>query len=166
MISTLFMVSAVWACAGPVWPPVPDLSNGFVAVVPLVAWNALLWSKIRLDRFFTDDAPKPLLAGESVARAFTFAYPILLTIDRNSQWFQPGLGVYLVGTGIYFGSWLLLAYGNESTLRASKLLQLAPAYTPILAFAGIAAMTQSPLYLIGSAVFITLHVLEYALTFR
>ena len=166
LLFALLVVPLAALEAAPVWPPSVSLDNGFVYIAPLLIWNIAMWNTIRLDRFFEEGAPRGLLAAEAAARAFTFAYPLFLVAERSSGTYLPGLGVYVGGTALYAVSWLILAYGDENTLRSSPLLLLSPAYTPMLWLAGIAIMTGSPLFLLGAGVFTGLHVAEYVLTRR
>ncbi len=161
MIVVALIAVPVVVPAAAVWPPSVSLSNGFVYVAPLLAWNAIFWRAIRIDRFFEGEAPKALLAAEFVARAFVFTMPVFLVTEPESRWFTAGLGTYLAGTALYCGSWLVLAYGDEIRISGSPLLQLAPAYTPFLSFAGLALMARSPEFAIGAGLFTVLHVAEY-----
>lgn len=165
-VAVLLVLPVVALHAAVAWPPSVSFDNGFIYIIPLVAWNAVFWNSIRLERFFEGQAPQPVLAAELVARVFAFAYPIFLVTERGSEWYGPGMAVYLGGTAIYFASWLALAYGNERFLSDSPVIQFAPTYTPMLAFAGIAMLTESSLYLAGTGLFTILHVTEYVFTIK
>ena len=136
--------------------------NGFLLILPLLAWNLALGPRLS-DPRVTSDAHSPgwLLIAENVTRIVVFALPLLLPLPRGADWQsalpRAGLVVYLLGTLAYFASWLplLLAPGSAWSNSAPGLL--APRLTPFLSFLGIALVGASWPYGVLSAVFIFFH---------
>jgi hypothetical protein len=82
--------------------------------------------------------------AEKVLRGSVLVYPFLRPIDAGSPLFAPGLALYAAGSAVYFASWLPLMASDPAPLMKSLVVQLAPAYTPLLCLAGIALMAGSP----------------------
>ena len=134
------------------------LLNCLWLLVPILAWNVMLGPRLALEAV-TSDAHSPawLLYAENAARLFVFVLPLLLSLQWKSQFGQAGLSVYVVGTLLYFASWLPLLIAPQSAWSASALGLLAPRLTPLLPFLGIALIGQSWLYGLVAAAFIALH---------
>ena len=138
------------------------LANCFWLILPLLAWNLILGPRIREPRITSDaHSPKWLLLAENIARVLVFALPLLMPLPRPAGWqsalLQAGLVVYVLGTLIYFGSWLPLLWAPVSAWSNSPAGLLAPRLTPYLSFLGIALLGSSWLYGVIAAVFICLH---------
>jgi hypothetical protein len=80
-----------------------------------------------------------------------------LPLQWKEIWSKAGLAIYLIGTAVYFVSWLPLLLASGSTWSQSAAGLLAPRLTPFLPFLGIALIGQSWPYGLASAVFIFLH---------
>ncbi len=136
------------------------VSNHFLFLIPILLWNILLFSKLPMDHF-NGTAPRWVLIIENIFRGGAMLLPIILPINTGNRFFRSGLVVFIVGTLIYFASWLWLIWYPESTAAHSAWLRFAPAYTPIIWFVGLSMMSNSILLLILSVVFIGFHVMEY-----
>jgi hypothetical protein len=110
----------------------------------------------------TSDANSPgwLLAAENVTRILVFALPLFLPLQVKDAWGKAGQIVYILGTLLYFASWLPLLFASASAWSNSGFGLLAPRLTPFLPFLGIALLSGSWLYGVISAVFIFLHTLH------
>jgi hypothetical protein len=134
------------------------LLNGFLLLLPLLAWNLVLGSRLTLEAIISDaHSPKWLLMAENVTRILVFALPLLLPIQMKDAWNKAGLAVYSLGILIYFGSWLPLLLAPDSAWSQSAAGLLAPRLTPFIAFVGIALVCNAWLYGVISAVFIFFH---------
>jgi len=134
------------------------LLNGFLLVLPLLAWNLALGSRLTQEAITSDaHSPKWLLVAENIARLLVFALPLLLPIQLNDAWNKAGLAVYCLGTLIYFGSWLPLLLAPDSAWSQSAAGLLAPRLTPFISFVGIALVCNAWPYGVISAVFIFFH---------
>jgi len=141
------------------------LANSFWLIVPLLAWNIILGSRITQAAITSDaNSPKGLLIAENVVRILVFALPLLIPLPRGADWRsalpKAGLSIYIVGTLIYFASWLPLMFAPTSVWSNSIIGLLAPRLTPFLSFLGIALVGASWPYGIVAAVFIFLHTLH------
>ena len=134
------------------------LLNGFLLLLPLLAWNLALGSRLTQEAITSDaHSPQWLLVAESIARILVFVFPLLLPIQVKDAWSKAGLAVYCLGTLIYFGSWLPLLMAPDSAWSQSAAGLLAPRLTPFLSFLGIALVCNAWPYGVISAVFIFLH---------
>jgi hypothetical protein len=135
--------------------------NCFLLIVPLLAWNLVLGPRITEPRVTSDaNSPGWLLAAENVTRVLVFALPLLFPLQLKDAQGKAGLIVYIVGTLLYFASWLPLLWSPGSVWSNNSVGLLAPRLTPFLSFLGIAIIGGSWLYGSISAAFITLHLLH------
>ncbi len=134
------------------------LLNGLLLLLPLLAWNLVLGSRLTQEAITSDaHSPKWLLVAESIARVLVFIFPLLLPIQLKDAWNKAGLAVYCLGILIYFGSWLPLLLAPDSAWSQSAAGLLAPRLTPFLPFLGIALVCNAWPYGVISAVFIFFH---------
>ena len=134
------------------------LLNGFLLLLPLLAWNLALGSRLTQEAITSDaHSPQWLLVAESIARVRVCVFPLLLPIQVKDAWSKAGLAVYCLGTLIYFGSWLPLLMAPDSAWSQSAAGLLAPRLTPFLPFLGIALVCNAWPYGVISAVFIIFH---------
>jgi hypothetical protein len=135
-----------------------QLLNCFWLMIPILAWNLVLGPRLTDPRVTSDKhSPAWLREAENVSRIIVFAFPLLLPLQWDDAWSKAGLVIYLVGTLVYFASWLplIMAPGSRWSNHTSGLL--APRLTPFLAFLGIAMTGHSWLYGILAGIFIVLH---------
>jgi hypothetical protein len=147
-------------------------SNCFWLILPLLLWNLLLGSHITDTRITSDAAsPKWLLAAENISRILVFVFPALLSLPSRTNWQfvlpgnanwqfalqRTGVVIYIIGTLIYFASWLPLIFAPGSPWSNNSPGLLAPRVTPFLSFLGIAMIGNSWLYGLISATFILFH---------
>lgn len=132
--------------------------NCFWLIVPLLIWN-LIYAPRLTDPRITSDAHSPAwqLIAENIIRIGIFILPLLIPLQLKEPLNKVGWVVYVVGTLIYFASWLPLLYDPGSAWSNSPLGLLAPALTPLLSFLGIALIGQSWLYGMLAAAFIAIH---------
>jgi hypothetical protein len=134
------------------------LLNCLWLIVPLLAWNVVLGPRI-VQEAITSDAhsPKWLLIAENVVRILVFVLPVLIPLQVKDIWAKAGLSIYILGTLVYFASWLPLLLAPGSAWSTSPPGLLAPRLTPFLSFLGIALIGASWPYGLVAAVFIFLH---------
>jgi hypothetical protein len=132
--------------------------NCFWLIAPLLIWNLIYGPKLT-DPRITSDAHSPAwqLIAENITRIGVFMLPLLIPLQFREPLSKAGLAIYIVGTLIYFASWLPLLFAPHSVWSNSPLGLLAPALTPFLAFLGIALIGQSWLYGALATVFIGFH---------
>lgn len=127
-------------------------------IVPLLAWNIILAPKITLQKVVSDaNSPPWLLAAENITRILVFVFPLLLPLRVQDTISKTGLAVYLIGTLLYFITWIPLIWMPVSNWSQSAVGLLVPRLTPLLPFIGIALIGHSALYAVFSVTFITLH---------
>lgn len=117
---------------------------------------------------------KDILIGENIFRAIIFLLPIFFKIDLSKHVGKLGLAIYIVGSLIYFASWIIVMYAPSSAWSNSVFGFAAPAYTPIIWLIGISLMADSynvkiPFgrwhYIIPCAIFIGLHTTHSVLAY-
>jgi hypothetical protein len=134
------------------------LLNGFLLLLPLLAWNLALGSRLSQEAITSDaHSPKWLLVAENITRVLVFALPLLLPIQLKEAWNKAGLAVISLGTLIYFGSWLPLLLAPDSAWSQSAIGFLAPRLTPFIPFLGIALVCNAWPYGVISAIFVFFH---------
>lgn len=132
--------------------------NSLWLMVPLLAWNIFLAPKITLLKVITDaNSSTWLLAAENITRIIVFAFPLLLPLRFQDTISKTGLAVYLIGTLLYFITWIPLIWMPDSIWSQSAAGLLAPRLTPLLPFFGIALIGHSVPYAVLSMLFIILH---------
>jgi hypothetical protein len=132
--------------------------NCFWLMVPLLAWNIILAPRITLEKLISDsNSPGWLLVAENIARIIVFAVPLLLPLQIRDTMSKTGLAVYIIGTLIYFASWLPLIWMPDSAWSQSAAGLLAPRLTPLLSFLGITLIGHSAAYAVFAVIFIALH---------
>lgn len=140
-------------------------ANCFWLMISILAWNIIFGPKLTDPRITSDaNSSAWLLGAENVFRMVIFILPLFMSLPRSadcqSALPQFGFAIYVVGTLIYFVSWLPLIYVPTSTWSNSPLGLLAPALTPFLFFLGIALLGHSWLYGVLSVIFICIHTLH------
>ena len=133
--------------------------NSFWLILPLLAWNLVLGPRITQQAITSDaHSPKWLLIAENVIRVLVFALPVLIPLPRGADWQSAppriGLAVYIVGTLVYFASWLPLLLAPDSAWSNCAFGLLATRLTPFLSFLGIALIGGSWPYGTIAAMFI------------
>ena len=104
-------------------------------LIPAIAWNLAFTSTLMPPSAmaeFRRDIPTSLVLIENVLRALVFALPFAMPLEIATKLERRALLVFVLGTLVYFASWLVLMYWPRSAWSLSILGSLAPAYTPIL----------------------------------
>ena len=151
------------------------LLNCLLLLLPIMAWNVIFMNKLPWaysEEVFSKNIPSIITNGEKIFRLIVFILPVLMPIQIGTQNQKLGLWLYLIGTAIYFLSWLVQIYFPQSAWSLSAWGFLAPAYTPLIWLAGIGLMGsklyfsspyRSWMYIVASVIFLGFH-LSHALT--
>lgn len=127
-------------------------------ILPMLVWNLILGSRINDPRISSDaNSSSWLLISENIMRMAVFIYPLLLPLQMKDLWSKTGLVIYILGTLVYFASWLPLILAPQSVWSNSVVGLLAPRITPLIAFLGIALIGQSWPYGLIAIMFTFLH---------
>lgn len=122
------------------------LSNGYIPIIPILAWNALFVSSLppAFDpKSFNNGIPSAIMVGENLFRAAVFLLPLFFKLNISTSIGKAGLIVYIGGTSLYFLSWLIQIIAPNSLWSTSLLGFTAPAYTPIVWLVGLSLMADS-----------------------
>ncbi len=160
------------------WLMLLVLSNGFIPIIPVLLWNALLVKRLPEaygSDAFDRDIPKIVLMLENVLRMLVFLLPLCAMLNIKTSTGQIGFIIYLFGMIIYFGSWILLIKYPTTKWCKSVFGFTAPAYTPLIWLVGLSLMIDSfyfnfPFvfwyYAAPSCIFIIVHLAHSILAFR
>ena len=145
------------------------LLNCFLLLLPIIIWNVLFFKKLPeayVSGDIWDNIPNWLNIAENILRVVVFLLPLLLVLSLETKTQKTGLFIYTIGLLIYFASWLWQMYFPDSNWSSSLIGHMAPAYTPIVIFVGIAMIGQQSfipfpqvgtIYCILSVAFIIVH---------
>lgn len=123
---------------------------------------------------FWRDIPPVVVMMENGLRAVVFALPFFMPLNAAAVSQRVGLSLYVGGTCLYFLSWLALILAPDSLWSSSLLGFLAPAYTPLLWFTGIALLGRELfwgrfyrwwMYWVLSVLFVSAHVFQAFLVY-
>ncbi|MCP4541029.1 MAG: hypothetical protein GY832_28165 [Chloroflexi bacterium] len=138
--------------------PKIQILNCFILIVPVLVWNAIFASKLPAGYSSDAGVSQAIMILENVLRIPVFFYPILLALQINDRYSKTGIIIYVVGVAVYFVSWIMQLYFQETRWSTSALGILAPAYTPLIWLLGIGLIGRSWLYASISALFVFVHV--------
>lgn len=120
--------------------------NCFLLTIPIMVWNILLADKLPKAfqaEIFWNDIPIFLTYGENISRIIVFACTLLMPLSFATTTQKRGLYLYILGTILYFASWLALIYFPDSAWSNHVVGFMAPAYTPLLWLIGIGLIGDS-----------------------
>jgi hypothetical protein len=145
------------------------LLNCLLLLLPIMVWNLIFASKLPRaysEEVFSKNIPHFITGGEIFFRLLVFILPVLMPLRIETQSQKLGLCLYIVGTAIYFLSWLAQIYFPQSAWSLSAFGFLAPAYTPLIWLTGIGLIGsslyfsspyQSWMYIVLSVIFVGFH---------
>jgi len=152
------------------------LSCGLL-LVPAIAWNLTFTSTLMpasAMEEFSRDIPAPLVFIENLLRGLVFVLPFAMPLEVMSQSERCALWGFVLGTLVYFASWMALMYWPHSAWSSSPMGLLAPAYTPILWLCRLAALGERLfwghfyrwwMYLLVCVGFLAAHITHAALVY-
>ena len=120
------------------------LSCGLL-LIPAIAWNLAFTNKLMPPSAMAEfwrDIPASLVLIENSLRALVFGLPFAMPLQIATKPERRALLVFVLGTLVYFASWLALMYWPHSAWSLSILGSLAPAYTPILFLPSLAVLGE------------------------
>ncbi len=127
--------------------------SALLPLVPILAWNAALASRLP-PAFFDDQAvPEVVLAAELAGRLFVFGLASVLVLGLKTPWQRRGLALFVVGAVVYALSWLVPLFDPLPSW-----LWILPYALPILWLFGLGLMARSGGYLVGATLFSVAHV--------
>ncbi len=141
------------------------LANGFLLLLPIFVWNLLFWAKLPPAYSNDQNVPDWLLFVENVLRIGVFGFPLFLTMRLKNRKHKVGLVLYAIGSVLYYGAWLLVIFWPETAVATHPFVSLAPYYTPLLFFAGLGMMGNSPPYILAAILFTLIHTYHGLLNF-
>ena len=118
------------------------LSCGLL-LIPAIAWNLAFTSKLMPPSAMAEfwrDIPAPLVLIENSLRALVFGLPFFMPLQITTKPERRALWVFVLGTLVYFASWLALMYWPHSAWASSIFGSLAPVYAPILFLPSLAVL--------------------------
>ena len=120
------LVRYVWSCG--------------LLTVPMLVWNVVLTRFLPpalASNVFSRDIPPLVTYGENTLRIAVMVLPFLMPLDVATVGQRRGVLLFVVGTVVYFLSWVPLMIAPQSPWSTSWLGFVAPAYTPLVWLAGL-----------------------------
>ena len=154
------------------------LKNCFMLLVPIFLWNLAFINSLpeTYSRdFFWKDIPAGISVPESILRILVFTLPFLMPLYFKESIQKTGLRWYLIGTALYFLSWIAQISWPESPWSRSLLGFTAPAFTPLIFMIGIGLIGQksfirisyiSWIYIGLSVLFVAFHTSHAVVVFQ
>lgn len=105
------------------------------------------------DIFWTG-IPKWIAFGENTFRILIMSIPAIMVFSLKTKKQKVGFGIYLMGTLLYFGSWVVLIMEPNGGWGQSLTGFMAPAYTPLLWLIGIGLIGDRSFFKINKLTFI------------
>ena len=137
--------------------------NTFYLLVPIFLWNLVLAKKIQqVSRISSEDKVKWLAVLENILRLPVFLLPLFMPLKFSGGTAPAGWLLYILGSFLYYFSWVVLISRPQSRWSSARLGLLAPAYTTIFWLAGIGLIAASWGYILISLVFVLVHMLNTA----
>ena len=146
-------------------------------LIPAIAWSLAFTSKLMPASAMAEfwrDIPAPLVFSENALRSLVFTLPFAMPLQIATKRDRRALFVFVIGTLVYFASWVALMYWPGTSWSLSILGALAPVYTPILWLPGLAVLGQRLfwgqfyrwwMYLLICAGFLAAHITHGALVY-
>lgn len=146
-------------------------------LIPVFIWNVVFVSYLPpafAPSEFWRDIPHVLVAVENSLRLVVFTLPFIMPLSVSSAQQRTRLVVFIAGNLVYFASWIVLIAMPDSLWSQSALGFLAPSYTPIIWFAGLALLGRRIfwgsfyrwwMYLALSGLFLVAHVTHAAIVY-
>ena len=118
----------------------------FLLTIPILLWDYLFTDtlpKASQPEYFWKDIPPFIAHIENISRLVMFVFISFMPIKIVTPIQKKGFVLYVIGTLLYFASWLILMYFPNSVWSKSVLGLLAPAYTPLFWLIGIGLIGNS-----------------------
>ena len=126
-------------------------------VLPLLAFNLVFASRLPARYSAAAAVPTWLAWLEHGLRVVVFVGPVFIPLAIGEAHQRWGLKIFAVGVLVYVASWLPILLAPESGWSRSVLGGLAPAYTPLGFFLGIAVIGRSSVYGLAALAFLITH---------
>lgn len=152
--------------------------NCFLLLMPIFLWNILLVDYLPTNYspdVFGKYIPELVSTGESILRIIVFVLPVLMILSIKTRLQRLGFICYLVGLVLYFLSWLVLIVFPECNWSQSLIGFMAPAFTTIVWFIGIALIGHKSfikvsylpqVYIVLSFLFVLFHSAHTYISFQ
>lgn len=121
----------------------PYFASCGLLLVPAAVWNVAFVDQLPpayASAQFWRDIPASLAFIENALRMLVFALPFAMPLDLSTPAQRRALLIFVVGTLVYFGSWLAVMALPTSSWSTSMFGFAAPAYTPALWLLGISLL--------------------------
>jgi hypothetical protein len=120
--------------------------NCFLLTIPILLWDYIFTDKLpkapEPNHYWKEISPF-IIQIENISRLIMFVMISFMPIKITTSIQKKGLILYIFGTLLYFGSWVILMYFPNSIWSKSVLGLLAPAYTPLFWLIGIGFIGNS-----------------------
>lgn len=152
--------------------------NCFLLLIPILLWNILLADYLPESynpEIFWKDIPDIIGYSENILRIIVMALPAIMVLSLKSSSQKLGLALYIIGSILYYLSWIAIISFQESSWSQSALGFTAPAYTTLIWFTGIGLIGSksffkipnlSLIYIFITIFFVIFHTLHTYLVYQ
>ena len=149
------------------------LYNCFLLFIPILIFNIILFQK--LPSHYLKDISHPIIFIETIARIFTIAFSFIMVINIQNKIGKIGLIIYIIGIIIYFASYFIVIYFNNTLFTKNIFVILSPYWTSIIWLIGIGLIGNKlfvkmpyhfSIYIILSIVFAIIHTIHGYLCYK
>ena len=148
-------------------------NNCFLLFIPILIFNILFFKK--LPAHYLNDISHPIIIIETIARIITITFSFIMVLSIQNKIGKIGLIIYIVGIIIYFSSYFIAIYFNNTLIANNIIIILAPYWTSIIWLIGIGIIGNNLFvkipyhfvtYIILSFVFTTIHTIHGYLCYK
>ncbi len=143
-------------------------TNSYWYLIPILLFNLIFAPKLTEVGYLTKQVDIGYMGtAELVLRIAIFALPLIICVDYENPKLYKYLSVFVIGTLVYFISWLLIIYCPGLAFTRTWWIQLAPAYLPVIWLIALALMGKRSTWFIPvSIIFVTVHTISTYLKLR
>ena len=111
------------------------INNCFLFFIPILLFNILFFKK--LPAHYLKNISHPIIIMETIIRIIVIAFSMIMAIDIQNRIEKTGIMIYIIGIIIYFKSYFIEIYANNTLFGRNIIFILAPYWTSIIWLIGI-----------------------------
>ena len=149
------------------------INNCFLLFIPILIFNIILFQK--LPSHYLKNISHPIIIIETVARILTIAFSFIMVLSILNKIGKIGLIIYIIGIIIYFASYFIVIYFDNTLFSKYIFVILSPYWTSIIWLIGIGIIGNNlfikmpyhfSIYIILSIIFTTIHTIHGYLYYK
>jgi len=149
------------------------INNCFLFFIPILLFNILFFKK--LPAHYLKNISHPIIIMETIIRIIVIAFSMIMAIDIQNRIEKTGIMIYIIGIIIYFKSYFIEIYANNTLFGRNIIFILAPYWTSVIWLTGIGLIGNRlfinipyhfTVYLLLSVIFTTIHTIHGYLCYK